>query len=80
MTKLICQIAEHKKTVLETISLFCAEMFDDERELDPLSLVGNAFSSNGLLFALKDGVNTYKIIYRNGMGVFEFFTDVLPDR
>ena len=75
MNRFICQIDGHKKTVLETISRFCEEMFDDKREVDPASIAGNAFSSNGLSFALKDGRNTYKMVYRNGMKVFEFFKE-----
>ena len=75
MNRFICQIDGHKKTVLETISRFCEEMFDDKREADPESITGNAFSSNGLSFSLKDGRKTYKVVYRNSMKVFEFFKE-----
>ena len=75
MNKYICQIDAHKKTVMETISRFCEEMFDDKREVDPASIAGNAFSNDGLSFSLKDGRNTYKMVYRNGMKVFEFFKE-----
>ncbi len=73
MNIFICQIDGHKKTVTDAIVGFCEEMFEDKREVDPASIVGNAFSSNGLSFALKDGRNTYKMVYRNGM--FEFFKE-----
>ena len=75
MNKYICQIGAHKKTVMEAIYGFCEEMFEDKREVDPASITGNAFSSNGLSFSLKDGRNTYKIVYRNSMKVFEFFKE-----
>ena len=75
MNKYICQIDGHKKTVTDAIVGFCEEMFEDKREVDPESITGNAFSSNGLSFALKDGRNTYKMVYRNGMKVFEFFKE-----
>ena len=75
MNRFICQIDGHKKTVLETISRFCEEMFDDKREVDPASIAGNAFSSNGLSFSLKDGRKTYKVVYRNSMKVFEIFKE-----
>ena len=73
MNKYLCQIDGHKKTVAEAIIGFCEEMFEDKREVDPASITGNAFSSNGLSFGLKYGRNTYKMVYRNGMKVFEFF-------
>lgn len=73
MNKCICQIDGYKKTVLDAIHCFCEEMFDDKCEVDSVSITGNAFSSNGLSFSLKDGRNTYKMVYRNGMKVFEFF-------
>jgi len=50
-------------------------MFEDKREADPESITGNAFSSNGLSFSLKDGRKTYKVVYRNSMKVFEFFKE-----
>ena len=75
MNKYICQIDGHKKTVMEAISRFCEEMFDDKCEVDPASIAGNAFSNNGLSFSLKDGRNTYKLVYRNSMKVFEFFKE-----
>ena len=75
MNKYICQIDAHKKTVMEAIHVFCEEMFEDKREVDSASITGNAFSSHGLSFALKDGRNTYKMVYRNGMKVFEFFKE-----
>ena len=75
MNKYICQIEGHKKTVMDAIERFCEEMFDDKREVDTQSIVGNAFSSNGLSFSLKDGKNTYKIVYRNSMKAFEFFKE-----
>ncbi len=74
MAKLLCQIDGHKKTVMDAINAFCEEMFEDKREVDPASITGNAFSNNGLSFSLKDGRNTYKLVYRNSMKVFEFFT------
>jgi len=73
MNKYLCQIDGHKKTVAEAIIDFCEEMFDDKREADPASITGNAFSNNGLSFSLKNGRNTYKVVYRNSMKVFEFF-------
>ena len=73
MNRCICQIDAHKKTVMEAIYGFCEEMFEDKREVDPASITGNAFSNNGLSFSLKDGRNTYKLVYRNSMKVFEFF-------
>ena len=73
MNRYICQIDGHKNTVMEAIIGFCEEMFEDKREVDPASITGNAFSSNGLSFSLKDGRNTYKVVYRNSMKVFEFF-------
>ena len=73
MNKYICQIDGHKKTVTDAIVGFCEEMFEDKREVDPATITGNAFSSNGLSFSLIDGNTTYKMIYRNGMKVFEFF-------
>ena len=75
MNKCICQIDVHKKTVMEAIHGFCEEMFEDKREVDPASITGNAFSNNGLSFSLKDGRNTYKLVYRNSMKVFEFFKE-----
>ena len=75
MNRFICQIDGHKKTVMEAINRFCEEMFDDKREVDLASIAGNAFSDNGLSFTLKDGRNTYKMVYRNGMKVFEFFKE-----
>jgi len=75
MNKCICQIDVHKKTVMEAIHDFCEEMFEDKREVDPASITGNAFSNNGLSFSLKDGRNTYKLVYRNSMKVFEFFKE-----
>ena len=75
MNKFICQIDGHKKTVTGAIVGFCEEMFEDKREVDPASITGNAFSSNGLSFSLKDGRNTYKVVYRNSMKVFEFFKE-----
>ena len=75
MNKYICQIDGHKKTVTDAIVGFCEEMFEGKREADPASMTGNAFSSNGLSFSLKDGRNTYKIVYRNSMKVFEFFKE-----
>ncbi len=75
MNKYICQIDAHKKTVMEAIHGFCEEMFDDKREVDPASITGNAFSNNGLSFRLKDGRNTYKLVYRNSVKVFEFFKE-----
>lgn len=73
MNKYICQIDGHKKTVMDAITGFYEEMFDDKREVDPASITGNAFSSSGLSFSLKDDSNTYKVVYRNSMKVFEFF-------
>lgn len=73
MNKYICQIDGHKKTVMDAITGFCEEMFEDKREVDPASITGNAFSSSGLSFSLKDDSNTYKVVYRNSMKVFEFF-------
>lgn len=75
LTRFICQIDGHKKSVMDAITSFCEEMFDDKREVDPASITGNAFSSNGLSFRLKDGRNTYKVVYRNSMKVFEFFKE-----
>ena len=75
MAKLLCQIDGHKKTVMDAINAFCEEMFEDKREVDPASIAGNAFSSNGLSFSLKDGRKTYKVVYRNSMKVFEFFKE-----
>ncbi len=75
MNKFICQIDGHKKTVTDAILEFCEEMFEGKREADPASMTGNAFSSNGLSFSLKDGRNTYKIVYRNSMKAFEFFKE-----
>ena len=75
MNNYICQIDVHKKTVMEAIHGFCEEMFEDKREVDPASITGNAFSSNGLSFSLKDGRKTYKVVYRNSMKVFEFFKE-----
>ena len=75
MNKYICQIDGHKKTVTDAIIGFCEEMFEDKREADPASITGNAFASNGLSFGLKDGRNTYKVVYRNSMKVFEFFKE-----
>lgn len=75
MNKFICQIDGHKKTVTGAIVWFCEEMFEDKREVDPASITGNAFSSNGLSFSLKDGRDAYKIVYRNSMKVFEFFKE-----
>ena len=75
MNKCICQI-DGKKTVMDAINAFCEEMFpEDKREVDPVSIAGNAFSSNGLSFSLIDGRNTYKCVYRNSMNVFEFFKE-----
>ncbi len=73
MNKYICQIDGHKKTVMDAILSFCEEMFEEKREVDPMSITGNAFSANGLSFGLKDGRNTYKVVYQNSMKVFEFF-------
>ena len=73
MNKYICQIDAHKKTVMEAIHGFCEEMFEDKREVDPASITGNAFSGSGLSFSLKDGSNTYKVVYRASMKAFEFF-------
>ena len=73
MNKFICQIDGHKKTVTDAIVEFCEEVFEDNREVDPTTITGNAFSSYGLSFSLKDGSNTYKVVYRNSMKVFEFF-------
>ena len=73
MNNYICQIDGYKKTVTDAIIGFCEEMFEDKREVDPESITGNAFSSNGLSFSLKDGRKTYKVVYRNSMKVFEFF-------
>jgi len=73
MNKYLCQIDGHKKTVAEAIIGFCAAMFEDKREADPASITGDAFSNNGLSFRLKNGRNTYKVVYRNSMKVFEFF-------
>ena len=75
MNNYICQIDAHKKTVMEAIHDFCEKMFEDKREVDPASITGNAFSNNGLSFSLKDGRNTYKVVYRNSMKVFEFFKE-----
>ena len=75
MNKYICQIDGYKKTVTDAIIGFCEEMFEEKREVDPASITGNAFSNYGLSFALKDGRNTYKMVYRNGMKVFEFFKE-----
>lgn len=75
MNKYICQIDGHKKTVTDAIIGFCEKMFEDKRAADPASIAGNAFSSNGLSFSLKDGRNTYKMVYRNSMKVFEFFKE-----
>ena len=74
-THTLCQIDGNKKTVLEAIHGFCEEMFDDKREVDPASIAGNAFSSNGLSFSLIDGRDTYKLVYRNDMKAFEFFKE-----
>jgi hypothetical protein len=75
MNKYVCQIDGHKKSVKDAIIGFCEEMFEDKREVDPASITGNAFSNHGLSFSLKDGRNTYKIVYRNSMKVFEFFKE-----
>ena len=75
MNKYICQIDGHKKTVTDAIIGFCEEMFEDKREVDPVSITGNAFSRNGLFFSLKDGRKTYKVVCRNSMKVFEFFKE-----
>ncbi len=75
MNRFICQIDGHKKTVMDAINAFCEEMFEDKREVDPASITGNAFSSNGLSFSLIDGRNNYKVVYRNSMKVFEFFKE-----
>ena len=75
MNRFICQIDTHKKTVMEAIHGFCEEMFEDKREVDPASITGNAFSNNGLSFSVKDGRNTYKLVYRNSMKVFEIFKE-----
>ncbi len=61
--------------VTDAIIGFCEEMFEGKREVDPESITGNAFSSNGLSFSLKDGRKTYKVVYRNSMKVFEFFKE-----
>ena len=75
MNNYICQIDGYKKTVTDAIIGFCEEMFEGKREVDPESITGNAFSSNGLSFSLKDGRKTYKVVYRNSMKVFEFFKE-----
>ncbi len=75
MNKYICQIDAHKKTAREAIHCFCEEMFEEKREVDPASITGNAFSNYGLSFSLKDGRNTYKVVYRNSTKVFEFFKE-----
>jgi hypothetical protein len=85
MNKYICQIDGYKKTVTDAIHVFCEEMFEDKREVDPASITGDAFltsadslksfSNYGLSFSLKDDRNTYKMVYRNGMKVFEFFKE-----
>jgi hypothetical protein len=75
MNKFICQIDGHKKTVTDAIVEFCEEVFEDNREVDPTTITGNAFYGNGMSFSLKDGRNTYKIVYRNSMKVFEFFKE-----
>ena len=75
MNNYICQIDGYKKTVTDAIIGFCEEMFEDKREVDPESITGNAFSSNGLSFSLKDDRKTYKVVYRNSMKVFEFFKE-----
>lgn len=73
MNKYLFQIDGHKKTVSEAIIGFCEEMFEDKREADPASITGDAFSNNGLSFRLKNGRNTYKVVYRASMKAFEFF-------
>ena len=73
MNQSICQICGNKNTVIDAIQAFCKEMFNDRREVDPISMTGNAFSNNGLSFGLMDGTNTYKVVYNNSMKVFEFF-------
>ena len=75
MNLYICQIDGHKKTVQDAINAFCEEMFEDKREVDPASISGNAFTAHGLSFQLIDGRNSYKVVYRNGMKVFEFFKE-----
>lgn len=75
MNKFIYQVDGHNKPVLEAIVEFCQEMFGDNRVVDPVSIAGNAFSHNGLSFSFMDGSTTYKIVYRSGMKVFEFFKE-----
>lgn len=76
MNTYICQIDGAGKSVDDAIAMFCEEMFGCKREVNPLSFTGNAFSGNGLSFKLKDGITTYKVVYRNSMKVFEFFKDL----
>ncbi len=74
VNRYMCQIDGHKKTVMDAINAFCEEMFEDKREVDPASIAGNAFANNGLSFQLVGGGYSYKVVYRNGMKAFEFFT------
>jgi len=76
----LCQIDGHKKTVMDAINAFCEEMFENKREVEPTSITGNAFSNNGLSFSLIDGRNNYKVVYRNDMKAFEFFSDGFPEK
>jgi len=57
------------------MNLFIEEMFEDPRQVDPGSIQGNAFGQHGLNFALIDGSQTYKVVFRQGMNVYEFFTE-----
>jgi hypothetical protein len=75
MNRYICQIDGHNKTALEAIDAFCKEMFEEHREVELNSLAGNAFGGYGLSFALRGGENNYKVVFRSGMKVFEFFRE-----
>ena len=50
-------------------------MFEEHREVELNSLAGNAFGNYELSFTLKDGENNYKVVFRSGMKVFEFFRE-----
>ena len=69
----ICEVSNYRVTVLDALNNFCKAMFDEEREVDCRSFTGTPFSSNGMLFRLVDGINTYKIIHRSKTHVFEFY-------
>ena len=66
----VCRIDGYTKTVMEAIQCFCEKMFDGKREIDPLSMVGTAFSSHGLLFSFSDGNDSYKVFYRPNKQTF----------